>query len=205
MTGVRDYYNAIKFRVKGQGSMDQITSLLHKFYSANHLHKITKLDIRPIDKAAVLGLDMEVEAISLPGTDRKDTLTKEPGDNLALATLADYQKALTGRNIFAEHTPPAAPVRVEPPRDPSFDTAKLAYVTAFMEGRKKEIWLHERNLNKTTRLSEGDQFQVGPIKGTVKRINYDNRRVEMDVDGKLLSLPMNKSLGDALEEQKKTQ
>ena len=49
-------------------------------------------------------------------------------------------------------------------------------MTAFMEGRKKEIWLHERNLNKTTRLSEGDQFQVGPIKGTVKRINYDNRQ-----------------------------
>ena len=109
VTGGRDYYNAIKFRVKGQGSMDQITSLLHKFYSANHLHKITKLDIRPIDKAAVLGLDMEVEAISLPGTDRKDSLTKEAGNNLALASLADYQKAITGRNIFTEHVPPAAP------------------------------------------------------------------------------------------------
>ena len=79
-------------------------------------------------------------------------------------------------------------------------------MTAFMEGsKKKEIWLHERNLNKTTRLSEGDQFQVGPIKGTVKRIDYENRQVEMDINGKMLSLTMNKSLGDAFEEQKKTQ
>jgi Tfp pilus assembly protein PilO len=200
-------YQPYTFTVSGDGTLDQIARLLYEFYSTNHLHRISRLDIKPVEKSTTLHLIMDVEAISLPGTKRKDTLTKEPGQNLALASISDYQKAITGRNLFAEYVPPAPPTKTEERKDPAFDIAKLAFVTAFMEGtnRRREIWLHERNLNKTTKLAEGDPFEVGPIKGTVKRIHYESRQVEMDINGKTLSLTMNKSLGDALAEQQKTQ
>jgi hypothetical protein len=199
-------YLPLDFEVKGEGTLEQVTKFLHDFYSANHLHQVTSLVLKPLDKSGKLGLTMQVQAIILPGADRKDSLTTEPGDNLALDSYSDYQKAVVGRNLFAEYKPPSAAPVVARSTEPTFDLAKLAYFTTLLESNgKPEAWLTERNVNKRTRLYEGDEFQVAGVKGTVKRINLDDRYVELEVDGKPVIVSQHKSLGDTLADRQKTQ
>ncbi|MEX2142841.1 MAG: hypothetical protein WD894_26530 [Pirellulales bacterium] len=193
-------YEPLGYDVKGRGSLDQITKVLYDFYNGNHLHQITSLDIKPQAKGNELDFSMHVEAIILPGTKREDTLTTEKVQVLALDSHDEYKKAITERNLFAEYTPPA----VKPTGTP-LDLAKLAYVTNIGHGvdGRPTAWIYERNVNKTTRLFVGNEFQVAGLKGTVKAIDIDNRNVEIVIDGKPVTVSQDKSLGDTLQEKQK--
>ncbi len=57
-------------------------------------------------------------------------------------------------------------------------------------------------LDKTTHLHEGDPFEVSSLKGTVKRIDFERRQVEMDVAGKSFMISMGRSLGEQMTAQK---
>jgi hypothetical protein len=193
-------FQPLAFEVKGQGDLATIVKVLHDFYAANHLHQVTMLNIKPQDKTDKLNLTMHIESIILPGTKRKDTLTIEPGDNLALASFDDYKKAIVERNLFAEYKPPQQPTVVVKATEPTFDLAKLAFLTNVGHGVDKQpfAWITERNANRRTVLSEGSEFEIGGIKGKVKRIDIDNRTVELEIDGKSVILNQYKSLGDTL-------
>ena len=52
------------------------------------------MDIKPVEKSGTLDVNMTVEALSLPGADRKDQLSHEPGNGLRLAKLDDYREAI---------------------------------------------------------------------------------------------------------------
>jgi hypothetical protein len=202
-------FEALDFEVKGQGTLEQVTKVLHDFYASNHLHQITSLIIKPQEKSGTLDLTMQVEAIILPGTVRKDALTTEPGDNLALESFADYQKAIVNRNLFSEYKPPAPQrqnVAVER-KEPTFDLAKLAYVTNIGHGidQRPTAWIYERNSNKTTKLFVGDEFQIAGITGKVQRIDVEDLKIEVVIDGKSVSFSQYKSLGDTLAERQKMQ
>jgi hypothetical protein len=82
--------------------------------------------------------------------------------------------------------------------------AKLAYITSVVVGTdgRAKAFLYERNADKTTHLHEGDPFEVSSLKGTVKRIDFERRQVEMDVAGKSFMISMGKSLGDQMNAQK---
>jgi hypothetical protein len=193
-------YEPLGYDVKGQGSLEKITKVLYDFYTGNHLHQITSLDIKPQPKGTDLELTMHVEAIILPGTERVDSLTTETVDVLALDSYDKYQKAITERNLFAEYTPPA----VKPTGTP-LDLAKLAYVTNVGHGvdERPTAWIYERNANKTTYLFVGDEFQVAGLKGKVKAIDIDNRNVEIVIDGKPVTVSAGRSLGETLQEKQK--
>jgi hypothetical protein len=200
-------YEGHGFEVNGEGSLEQIAKFLYDFYSANHLHQVTSLNLKPMDKTGKLKLTMQVEAIALPGTSRKDTLTTEPGDNLALDSYSDYQKAIVGRNLFAEYKAPAPPTAVARAPEPTFDLAKLAYLTNIGHGvdNRPTAWVHERNTNKTTRLFVGDEFQIAGIKGKVQNIDIDGPHIELLIDDKTVIFSQYKSLGETLADRQKIQ
>ena len=198
-------YAPISFTVRGQGTLEQVTKLLHDFYSTNYLHQVRFMTIKPIEKSTKLNLNLTVEALILPAAVNKDGLPPEKGDYLvAAASAEEYRKAIVGRNIFAEYTPPV----VRPPqvvdRTPPFDVAKLAFITSVVVGTdgRAKAFLHERNTDKTTHLHEGDPFEVSSLKGTVKRIDFERRQVEMDVAGKSFMISMGRSLGEQMTAQK---
>jgi hypothetical protein len=201
-------FDVLAFQVKGKGSLEQVIRVLYDFYSAGHLHQITSLSIKPIEKTGMLDLDMKVEAVILPGANRKHELATEKGDNLVLSSFEDYQQAIQGRNLFAEYAPPT---RTEPvvarAAEPTFDLARLAFFTSLVEDvhGRREAWLTEKNANKRTALKEGDEFEVAGVKGTVKHIDIEGRSVELEIDGKPVTVMQSKSLGDTLAERQKTQ
>jgi hypothetical protein len=197
-------YLALGFRVSGEGTLEQITQVLYDFYSANHLHQVTMLNIDPQEKTGRLKLDMHVDALILPGVKRTDSLTTEPGDNVVLEGFDAYKTAIVGRNLFAEYQAPVTPPPPDVPK-PDFNKAKLAYFTSIVEvDGRPQAWLVDRGVSKQTELYEGDEFEVAGVKGKVKRIDFDSGFVELEIDGKPVTVRQNKSLGDTLNDAKKS-
>ena len=100
-------FRKFQFTAKASGDLAQLTKALHKFYSADHLHRIQTLSIRPIrdgkddEKKKKHDLKLIVEALSLPKADRVDSLSGASSDRLAMASVDDYLKSIVGRNLFS--------------------------------------------------------------------------------------------------------
>jgi hypothetical protein len=204
-------YVALPFLLQCDGSLDQLTEFLYGFYSAGHLHRIRRLNIKPAEKEEKkLELTIGIEAISLPDADRRDKLTLVTGGRLAPTELAPHRKAIVDRNLFAPYKPPPPPPvarreeRPAPPPEPpkkidAFDPSKYAYVMAIVsDGGQREVWLRSRIKDEKLPLRQGQRFEIGPMKGTVTRI--EERRVEIESDGKrwtiALGEPIKGSEGD---------
>lgn len=120
--------------------------------------------------------------------------------------LEQYQKRIVGRNLFAPYRPaPPQVVRTEerpredpPPRPPSFDPSKYAFVNAIVEvDGKPQVWLKARTTGEKFELGEGDPFELGTIQGTIARIGRHD--VEIEIDGKRRLVAVGDSLHEGIE------
>ncbi|MEX2120967.1 MAG: hypothetical protein WD847_15355 [Pirellulales bacterium] len=190
-----DVYQMLRFQIKGNGKLDQVTRFLHDFYSADHLHQVASIKLLP-SKDAVLGVTIAVEAMVLPGAEPRRALGSSTSDRLAFGDLEQYKKVIVGRNLFAVYKPP--PVVAAPgsaPKPPEFDTAKHAFVTGITQGGGRPlVWLNVRTTGQHLRLHEGQSFKVGDLEGTIARITP--RAVEIETEGKRRLVPVGKSLRD---------
>jgi len=181
----REIYWRLSFKISGRATPDQLTRLLHGFYSAGHLHKVRSLTINPIEKSDELDLAVSIEALSLPGADRKDELSKEQLDE-PLDPLADYRKAIVDRNLFAAYKPPPVVSESGPPepKEPGFDHARHTFVNGIVEDDgRAEVWLLVRTLGKDYELHEGDTFEIGPLTVTIVEIRPAQRDVTIELNG----------------------
>jgi len=177
----RNAFTLFTFTVRGRGELGRLTEFLYDFYAAGHLHQIRRLDVKPVEGSTDLDLTLSVEAISLPGADRKDRLSPEPGKRLKLAKLADYRDPIVGRNLFAVHTPRAEVASV--PQAKPVDPAEFAFVTAILEADgRSQVWVVDRTAGKTLRLHEGEAIEVGSVHGRIKTIG--RRDVVLEVQGR---------------------
>lgn len=203
----RGVYYRLPFTVSGQGTLEQVTRFLYDFYKADHLHQVWRLNLKPIEsgeaarKPAELDVLLSIEALVLPGADRRSELASAPADRLAWGKLEDYLKPIVERNVFAPFSPaPPAVAQSDPTaaaaQPPDFDTAKHAFVTAVLDvGGKPQVWLNVRTTGELLKLDEGDEFQVGTFRGTIERIGA--LAVEILADGRRQLVPLGKSLRDS--------
>jgi hypothetical protein len=79
----------------------------------------------------------------------------------------------------------------------SFDFAKFTMLTAVLDvSGQGEVWLHVRPTGQMVMLRQGDQFEIGSVKGTVSQIGeYD---FSFDFEGKRRKL----SKGELLDQAK---
>jgi hypothetical protein len=204
-----DSYSQLPFTVRGQATLEELVTFLYEFYSAGHLHQIRRLTVRPVEKSKDLDLVITVEALSLPAADRKDQLSKEPAKRLALGSLEEYRKAIAGRNILSPYRPPVVakpskPPESEPKSEP-FDASKFAFVTGIVEvNGEPQVWVKARTTDEKFQLRQGENFQMGPFRATIARI--DQRNVEIEIDGNRHTIPLGSSLrGGAADEDKQTE
>jgi hypothetical protein len=178
----RNTFDRFSFTVQGRASLDGMTRFLYDFYSAGHLQQIRLLDAKPIDNSTDLDVNMTIEAMSLPGADRKDQLSKEPRHGPPLAKRSLYSGPIVGRNLFA---PYAAPTRTR--ERPSLDLARFMFVTAILEvDGRRQVWLFDRTSGRTWKLSDGESFHVGALSGQVKSVGPTE--VIVDLDGQVRRL-----------------
>ena len=98
----------LTFSFKPTATYPQLIRFLHEFYSAEHLHRINTLNIKPITKkdrnrktvlTGELSLDIEIEVACL--TDAEKRFESFPKNYQELdKTIATYEKSIIGRNIF---------------------------------------------------------------------------------------------------------
>jgi hypothetical protein len=187
----RDVFTLFDFDIQCQGTLEQLTRFLYDFYSAGHLHKIRTLTIKPVENSKNLDLNISVEAMSLPGSAEKDSLSAEPGNRLKLSSWEDYKNAIVGRNLFAAYSPPkTSKDKNEVDSNivsTSSDFSQYATLTAIVEADGvAEAWLSVRNTGETLEIREGEQFKIGPVLGKIMRIGHGE--IDIEIDGKRITV-----------------
>lgn len=265
----RNTYDVLTFNVNARGDLIQFTRLLYEFYSANYLHRIGRMNVKPITGGKDLTLALAIEAISLPGSPHAESLPPIDDSRLGGATLVAYEDVIVSRNLFGppNHAPTLTVGRthravidrpvsltiaardedddnlsysvetdvdgvrvdadsgtvywtprslgdftllatatddgmprksvaqeiqvtvVEPPppppptrTKPSIDVAKYTFLTSILEiNGVPQIWLINRTTGQRHTLREGEQFEIGPLKGSVEQIG--EKQAELTIDG----------------------
>lgn len=103
----RKLYSSQKFTAHSEGTLPQIVKFLHAYYSADYMHRITKLHLKPIKDSKKLDLVADFEAMSLERAPEAKVLKERPADRLALAKAEEYIRIISERNLFG--TPNRAP------------------------------------------------------------------------------------------------
>lgn len=121
-----DIYVQQTFSVSGKGTIVELVQLLHEFYRADYLHRISKLMIRPMKESKQLELQMTVEALSLNSAPPATRLEPRVSQRLALPKLDDYTASIVGRNLFAM---PNHPPQLASPLPPRAETNRMLDMT----------------------------------------------------------------------------
>lgn len=202
-------YYAITSRISAQGTLKSLCQFLYDFEKAGLLQRIGSLSCstQKHDGDPLLEMTIVVDALALTNSPKRSTLralpTLEPGRPLPPRESFD---GIAAKNIFVRgyNGPPApqveprprvegAPPRRETPAEPPFDAAEFTYLSAFFSnGQQAEIWLFDRSSNRPLILAEGDEFEIGNIKGRVMYI--EDEFADMLVEGVLWRLELGRNL-----------
>lgn len=99
-------YYVHRFLLSGQGDLKQLTRMLYDFYSVDHLHRISRLSIKPLASSKQLDISMTVEAVSMTGAPNREVLDEPPADRLARPDVEEYVNTIIARNFFAPANQP---------------------------------------------------------------------------------------------------
>jgi len=199
----RGVFEEFRYTIKAQASLTQLTQFLWDFYSAGHLHKIANLQITPpgpAERGKDLELNITVEALSLADADRRDELTKEPGNRLLKKSFDDYRKTIVDRNVFAAYTPPKASggernVVREAPKDPpkpKFDHLEFTKLTGITEIDGQPVaWIETKTTGKAYKARAGEELDIASAKVKILRIGVRDIELQIGDEKRTIGLGQN--------------
>ncbi|MBN2023078.1 MAG: hypothetical protein JW809_09825 [Pirellulales bacterium] len=195
-------YDRLPFTVHGRGTLEQVTELLYRFYSAGHLHKIQRLTLTPRANTEELQVFLSIEALCLPQADRVDRLTEQPGARLAESSVEPYLASIAERKLFTAYQPPPPPRPPDPPPPPpappkpGFNHAGFLTLTGTgkVDGRP-QAWLLMRTSGETAKVYAGEEFQFKEARGRVASVQ--DRSAELEVNGRRYLFQLGQTLKDA--------
>lgn len=92
-------YNVLGFQVSGKGNLPKLVSFLHRFYSADLLHRVRRLYTKRVPGSKQLDLVIAIDAASLPTADNTDKLNESTTRTLAHGSLDAYLETILARNL----------------------------------------------------------------------------------------------------------
>jgi hypothetical protein len=95
-----DVYVMHSFLLDGQADLKQVTHFLYQFYSAGYLHRIGRINLKPLTGKKLLDVNITVEALSLKDAPNVAELKPPPSDRIAGKSLESYVDSIVGRNLF---------------------------------------------------------------------------------------------------------
>jgi hypothetical protein len=188
-------YEELKYTVKAQATLPQLTQFLYDFYRAGHLHKISNLQITPLEKSGDLDLNITIQALALANADHSDKLTTEPGNRLQKKTFDEYGKIIADRNIFAAYTPPKpeAPVAHEDkPLPPKFEHLEFTKLTGITEIDGQPVaWIETKTTGQSYKAREGEEVDIASAKVKVLRISTRDIELQIGEEKRTIALGQN--------------
>ena len=200
----RKHYRQATFIATAQGSLEKLTDFLYRFYQSPHLHRISSATITPTSSRKSLTVTLTIDALSLPGCPRKDTLAEGSSEMFA-DSLETIEGELVSRNIFMAYEPPKPP---EPPQDtleaevveevaegPDTDAAS-AYITSMTHGAGGwQVSVRMVDSGKLFYYRQGDSIEIGRFSGEILKL--DGRRAIIDSDEGPVEIYLGQNLSQA--------
>lgn len=189
-------YTGLRFHLQGQATMKEMVQFLFDFYSAGYLHKLRSMSLQPRQRSERLDVAVSIEAMALAGAASATELSKPAPPQVQLASLDSYHRTIGEKDFFKPYSPP-------PPRQPSvferrpepppFDPSKFTFLTAIAGPPDRlEAWLLCRPTGKLFQLRVGDSFEVGTVRGTIRRL--EPRRAELEIGGQAYTMGLGENL-----------
>lgn len=181
-TGRKGLYDTLGFSVRGKGTLQQVVRFLYNFNCRGHLHRIQQMSLTPLGKTGNLDVIISIEALILPGADRKDALSTLTANRLRHKSLADY-RIISQRNFFGAGG--------------ETDPSQQAFLTAVTrDNGQPVIWITLRGQDKLVKLQIGGHFEIGQFNATIIDILDDD--VIFDSYGERWLLSVGEPLSEAL-------
>jgi hypothetical protein len=98
--GEKDLFVRQTFSAEANGTLLQLSELLHAFYCQDWLHRITRLTLRPVKDSKQLDITIHVETLSLVKANSTDKLENRPSQRLEFKDFDGYYETLVARNFF---------------------------------------------------------------------------------------------------------
>jgi hypothetical protein len=163
----------IDFDVSAQGTLAELSSFLHGFYQAGHLHRISETTLTPIEGEKALSIALTIEALSLDNCKREEDLTDRPS-KIKLEPLDRIQVDIVGRNIFAVYNPPVTVVETPTVQfsladDPVAAQALVSSMTRGQAGWQMSVRM--KDSGKIHFFREGDPIAIGAFVGSITKLD----------------------------------
>src|SRR4029079_8278262 len=130
-------------------------------YHSPQLQQVTRLQLSRPPGASQLNVNLDVEALRLKAAIATDEVPTDEPKRLKLASVKDYEKTFSERNLVAAYKPPGPPTppkeRREPPKPPKFDDAEFAMFSGTV-GNPEELqaWINVRTTGEMLHVKAGD-------------------------------------------------
>jgi hypothetical protein len=105
----RKLFASHDFTAISKGTLPQVVKLLYHIHGADYLHRIKRLNLKPIKDSKELDITLEMEALSLTLAPAGSTLKERVASRLALPKEEDYLRIIGERNLFG---PPNRPPQI---------------------------------------------------------------------------------------------
>ena len=206
-----------EFSVQAQCSTADLTQFLFEFYWTPFLHRITALDLKPIEGSELLDVRMTIQTMAVGYKERRDAANaaNETEKTLAqaLAKFAAYPKSdklpvettptrLLASGPLAAYAPFAEANLFRAVRA-GIDSADYARLTGLPEvtdekgnATRFSRWRVETE-DRTVTLKEGDRMQIGSVDAAVVKIADDFVVLRQD-DERLWVVLQGEKLSDAV-------
>jgi len=194
-----DSYHQFSFVVRAEGKLTEFTDFLYQFYQAKHLHRISKVDLKPNEDRTGLTISLTVDALSLADANRKDTLAEGLGSKIT-QPLEQFRENIVGRNLFAAYKP-ANPEEEKNDTDEqeADDTeAAQAFVRGIHYGLEGwQMLVRMEKSGKVFYFREGDEIKIGRFEGVIEKLDGDQRRVIVSTGEQRVQVRLGQNLGEA--------
>lgn len=195
------FYSSFRFNIKAEANWEGVVRFLYAFYSTDYLHRIRLLSLQPRERSDQLDINLSVEALALNDASATNALPTLPPRALAAGDERTYRSTVVERNLFAAYTPPretprpavTTPPPSPPPPPPPFDASRFAFLTGIVGPPDQlEAWILSRTEGKLYKVREGEQFQIGLLRGRLVRLEL--RAAEIEADGRRWRVGIGESL-----------
>jgi hypothetical protein len=156
------HFGELSVEARANGTLEQLSNFLYKFYAAPHLHRVSAATLTPSENGAKLAIVLGIDALILTESPRKAELSTEAEQKLP-ATQEEFKTHLVGRNVFAPHTP----------GDPNAGQAGGAEASTIVSDGDGgyHLWVHTESPDKTHKFKVGDKVEFAGFKGTLVAID----------------------------------
>jgi hypothetical protein len=187
------HFSQVTFVVNAQGTLDELTEFLYRFYQSDHLHRISAATLTPTTTRRALTVSLTIDALSLPDSPRSDQLAEGSSD-LFSESLDEIRQEIVSRNVFVAYGV-AEPSEQQVAESP--DEAAKAFITSLTEGEGGwQMAVRMSDSGKVSYFRVGDEIQIGRFTGRVEAI--DGRRVIVSQEEKRVQIFGGKNLGQAV-------